>query len=117
MNKSSASIRKFAVIAAGVYFGVLAFLVVGAAFSGELAGDSVGLGLLFTGLAIFIIGFIFIAAQDRGAGISQHRHRDEDFKQWWKQERPILLVTWAIIFAAALMMGTGYILLHLFNPG
>ena len=119
MNTSFASIRKFAIIVLGVYFGILALIIVGAAVSGKLARDSVGSALLYIGIAIFILGFLFMGATSRGDGATRSLHMQSDahFREWRKQERPVELVTWAIILAAALMAGTGYILLYLVNSG
>ncbi len=119
MNTSFASIRNFVIIVLSVYFGTSALIIVGAAVSGKLAQDSIGIALLYIGIAIFILGFLFMGATNRedGATRSLHMRSDAHFREWRKQERPVELVTWAIILAAALLAGTGYILLYLANSG
>jgi hypothetical protein len=119
MNTSFVSIRKFVIIVFGIYFGTLAIIIVGAAASAKLVRGSVGSALLYIGIAIFILGFLFMGATNRGDGATRslHMRSDAHFKEWRKQERPFELVTWAIILAAALIAGTGYVLLYLVNSG
>ena len=119
MNTSFTTTRKFTVIVLSVYFGTLALIIVGAAGSGKLAWGSVGSALLYIGVAIFILGFLFMGATNKGDGGSRsiRTRSDAQFTEWRKQERPVELVTWAIILAAVLMAGTGYILLYFVNSG
>jgi hypothetical protein len=119
MNPSFVSIRKFAIIVLCIYFGTLALIIVGAAVSGQLVRESIGSALLFIGIAIFILGFFFMGAPNWGDGATRslHMRSDAHFKEWRKQERPMELITWAIILAGALMAATGYILLYLVHTG
>lgn len=119
MNTSISSVRKFVIIFLGTYFGILTLIIVATAASGELTRDNVGVAMLFIGIAVFILAFLFMGAKNRGDGItrSPHMRSDTHFKEWRKQERPLELVIWAIILAAALLAGTGYTLLHLINFG
>jgi hypothetical protein len=98
MNTSFTSIRKFAIIVLGVYFGILALIIVGAVASGKMARDSVGSALLSIGIAIFILGFLFMGATNRGDGIpkSVRMRNNAQYKEWHKQERPVEFATWAI---------------------
>jgi len=117
MNTSFTSIRKFTIIVLSVYFGVLALIIIGAAVSGKLAYDRVGIALLYIGITIFILGFLSMGATNRADGSTRslHMRSDAHFRERRKQERPVELVIWAIIFSAALLAGTGYILLYFVN--
>jgi hypothetical protein len=119
MNISLPTLRKFVVIVLGVYFGILTLILVGSALSGELAWESIGSLLLYIGMGIFILAFLVMGATNRGDGASKslRMRSDAEFKAWRKQERPIELVTWAIILAAAMMATTGYMLLYLLDFG
>ena len=117
MNTSFASIRKFTIIVLSVYFGALTLITIGAAVTGKLAFDRVGITLLYIGIAIFILGFLSMGATNRADGSTRslRMRSDAHFREWRKQERPVELVIWAIIFSAALLAGTGYILLYFVN--
>lgn len=119
MNTSLPTLRKFALIVLGVYSGSLTLIIVGSVLSGKLEWDNVGSLLLYVGVGIFILMFLFMGATNSrdGAPRSPHIRSDVQFREWRKQERPVELVTWAIILAAALMAITGYILLYLVNSG
>ena len=119
MNTCLPTLRKFAIIVLGVYFGILALILVGSALPDKLAWESVGSLLLYIGVGIFILVFLFMGAINRGDGASKSSRMGSDakFKEWRKQERPIELVTWAIILAAAMMAVTGYMLLYLLDFG
>jgi hypothetical protein len=113
------SIRKFFIIVLSGYFGALVLVIAGAAISGKLTRDHIGIALLFIGSAIFILGFLFMGTTNRGDGMAKSPRIGNDayFREWRKHERPVELVTWAIILAAALIAGTGYVLLHFINLG
>ena len=119
MKTSSTIIRKFTVIVLGVYFGTLVLIIGVSTLSDTLTLGSVGNALFYVGIAIFIFGFFIMGSTNRGddATRSLHMRSDTQFKEWRKRERPIELIVWAIILAAALIAVTGYILLYLVNSG
>ena len=119
MNTPISSVHKFIIIFFGTYFGILALIIATTAMSGDLTRDNVGIALLFIGSAVFILPFLFMGAKNRGDGATKSPHMQSDlhFKEWRKQERPLENVLWAIILAGALLVGTGYAILHLINFG
>jgi len=122
MKTSSTTIRKFTAIVLGVYFCTLILIIGVSALSGTLALSSVGNALFYVGIAIFIFGFLFMgstSAGDKWSGASKSLHMQSDahFKEWRKRERPIELIAWATIFAAALITVTGYLSLYVANSG
>jgi hypothetical protein len=117
MNTSSTTTRKFTLIVLSVYFGTLALIILSSALSGKFDVDGVGNALLYVGVAIFILGFLSRGATLRGIGgpRSIHSRSDKEFMEWRKQQRPVELITSAVILAATLLALTGYFLLRLIS--